>query len=198
MKIARHTIRVLLAVFVTLVLMLPFAQSAAADRIWPIQRANPGLSEEVVRSLPEIVKNSNVKVAPDFVAGTPIAYPNGELVPGQSAKTVAAALACTEQVYSAASGYWGPVAISCTSIFGSPGYEVVYKWQATTGDVATKGVVRVRGFSSGTTEYWKSNGQNIGYETRFITVTWGNVLANLKAQAYKVSGGFAFTAHFWH
>lgn len=164
----------------------------------PIEEANPGISKAVVESLPDVVKNSSVKIADDFEPGTPIYFPNGELVPGQSVKAKAAAAACTESVYSAVTGTWGAVATSCHAIFGSPGLRVPYKWQATSSSsgVASRGTVRVRGFRNGTA-YWASNGSNVGFETKVVTVDWGNVLASLQAQGYKISGSI-FTARFWY
>lgn len=171
-------------------------------KVWAIEKANPGISEEVLQSLPDVVKDSDVQIADDFVPNTPIYYPDGTLVPGQSTAAIARAAACSENVSSAIYNEWGAVITSCHSIFGSPGLKVTYAWQATSDSI---GIVRVQGFQMITPQpgrydpYWKSNGRNTGSEVIKITVTWGNVLANLKAQGKSLTAGpVVFSAHFWH
>lgn len=198
----RKYARAIVVAFAAALMTIPVAGTAVAgttDKPTPIEKANPGISKAVVDSLPEVVKNSSVKISPDFQPGTPIYYPNGSLVPGQSEMAVAAAASCSNTVYSAVTGTWGTAQDGCGAIFGSPGLRVPYKWQATSSSSgsANRGVVRCRGYRSGTA-YWASNGSNVGFETIVVTVDWGNMLAPLRAQAYKISGAYSFTAKFWY
>lgn len=175
------------------------ASAETIDRTLPIEKSNPGISKSVVDALPDVVKNSSVKISADFQPGTPIFYPDGKLVPGQTEKAVSAAAACTNTAVSTLPKTWGPVVNGCTAIFGRPGLQLTYSWQSTTlsRGVANKGSLLVRGYHSGTA-YWKSGGSNIGREVVQVTVDWGNMLAPQSAQAYMIAGYGAFTAHFWH
>lgn len=169
----------LLAVGAALCLTVALPSAARADDLLPIEKANPGLSRTVVDSLPSVVKASSVKIDESFVAGSPIVYPDGTPVPGQSAKTKKAAAACGSTAFGPGSGAWGATSNGTCGVFGSPGYTRGYYW-AIPAHVYTRGCLRARGFNSSGTATW----YNVGCGTSGGShVPWGNVLATPAAQA---------------
>ena len=77
---------------------------AVEEKQWPVERANPGISRSIVDSLPVVIKNSFVRIASEFRAGSPIVYPNGKLVEGQEAMSPNGVNACWNDWFSV----WGP------------------------------------------------------------------------------------------
>ncbi len=122
-----------------------FADDAA--NLTPIQKANPGIDANVIASLPQVVKDSSVKIDKSYSPGMPIIYPDGTPVPGQSDRAVAAAASCGGFVVAPPTGAWGLTSVSPCAVFGSPGYKLTYTWSHAIG-VYTTGVVRGLAFTS--------------------------------------------------
>ena len=145
----------------------------------PIAKVNPQVSDEVIESLPDVVQQSTVGIAPDYQPGTPIYYPNGKLVEGQSAEVMQAAVACSRSVIAPPGGAWSKADVCPTAIFGYPGFYKFYSW-ARSSD--TMGCVQVRGYQYETTPVatWRSAGCG---NFNNVEVYWGNVLGNPAARA---------------
>ena len=75
---------------------------------FPVERANPGSTKQVVDSLPLEVKRSTVKISPDIMPGMRIVYPDESPVGDQVAKGV------ENSVAAGPCSAWYPV-------FGPPG-----------------------------------------------------------------------------
>jgi hypothetical protein len=165
------------------------AQGSDGDKQLPIAIANPGVSQEVIDSLPDVVKQSDVHIDASYMPGMPIYYPDGTLVEGQSAEARAAAALCENLIaYGPPGGAWGAASVCGGGVFGSPGWQQGYAWAAIEGTF-TSGCVLARGFNSTGTQTWYSNG--CGTSGGGL-VPWGNVLASPAARAlsYAYVAGF--------
>ena len=165
------------------------AQASPSEET-PVERANPGLSEEILESLPEVVKNSDVRIDSSYEAGMPIVYPDGTPVPGQPERKAAAALSCGGTVYGSLAT-WGPVSTGSCGVFGHPGYERYYHW-VKTGSLAN-GCVQGKGFNSSATQTWYS--LSCGIQNLGQAVPWGNVLASPATRAASTNPPVVFTAN---
>lgn len=158
-------------------LALP-AQAASEDDRWPIEITNPGLSQEVIDALPEVILNDpDVIVADDLQLG-PIVYPDGTPVEGQSAKMVQAANSCNGTATGLGTGGWGPTSYGGCVVWGSPNYVRVYGFTKTSD---SNGCQQFRGYNAQGTATWYSGG--CGAWSSGVGVVWGNVLANPAARA---------------
>lgn len=155
----------------------------------PIEESNPGISPELLASLPAEVLESDVVVDSSYEPGTPIVYPDGRPVAGQSSRATAyAASFCGGTVYGLGTGGWGPTSVGTCGVFGYPGYMKGYYWQRTSS--LAGGCVQGRGFNSAGTRTWYAlscGTQNLGQY-----VPWGNILATpaTRAQSLGVPAGF--------
>lgn len=158
--------------------------AATAAPVWKIEKANPGISKEMLDSLPDVVKNSSVTIDPSYKAGTPIVYLDGSPVPGQkSTAKVATASSCPAYgtVVAPGTGAWSGAG-GC-GVFGNPNCIQGYAWDASP-QVYTKGCVQGRGFNSSKTKTWYAIGCGL---TGGGTVPWGNVLAMPAVRAQSLS-----------
>lgn len=172
-------------------ILAPSAANAgeAADDL-PILEANPGLSQEVIDSLPEVVLQSDVLVDDSYEPGMPIIYPDGTPVEGQSAATTFAAAFCGGTVYGPP-GTWGATSQGSCGVFGHPGYKRGYTWAAANVSIFTTGCVQGRGYNASQNAQWYSlSCGSIGSGT----VPWGNVLAKPATRALSQGTPFGFTA----
>ncbi len=171
-----------------LLLVGAFGADAAVDGAideLPVAKANPGLSEDLIKSLPPAVQQSDVIVDPNFKPGTPIYYPDGRLVEGQNPNVVnsAMAAACSLTVTALPGGAWGTPSECSVGIFGHAGYYRAYSWAATSD---TQGCIQVRGTYFETTPemHWYAAG--CGYFNS-VSVYWGNVLMSPATRALSQS-----------
>ncbi len=174
----------------------------------PIAEANPAVPAAVIAFLPDVVKQSRVTIDPTFRPGSPITYPDGTPVPGQSEQAIAAihasdaptgtdvlllasAYACMDKQVSGLPGNaWGPESICGVAVFGSNGYSRYYTWgKAQWAD--TSGCVQGRGFSNGTPTWYSLSCGTSG--SGFVP--WGNVLGNPKARAKSLAPLLGFTGY---
>lgn len=168
----------------------------------PIARANPDVAPEVIAELPEVVQQSTVTIE-GYVPGSPIVYPDGTPVEGQSPEATRAAEAavttadggisplanCRLQVWSAGA-FWGPTSVCGVAVFGSPGYRRGYSWSAAAG-TATTGCVQGRGFNASQQATWYGLGCGSFGGGQ---VNWGNVLGNPAARAMSQGAVVGFRA----
>jgi hypothetical protein len=170
------------------------AQGSDGDAQLPVTVANPGVSQEVINSLPPVVQQSDVHIAASFVAGTPIYYPNGTLVEGQSAAGAARAATafavCNLSAWGPPGGNWGGASVCTAAVWGSPGATQGYNWARGFGCFTT-GVVQVRGYNSSGTETWYSAGSGTSGGGN---VPWGNILSVPAARALSYGYLAGFTA----
>lgn len=184
-------------------LLTPSASQAnsKAQRHWPIEAANPGISKNLVDALPEVVKKSRVKVSPDFRVGTTIVYPDGSLVEGQptTSRTAAALAYCSSwrQVTGLAGGAWGPISHSDCSVFGAPGRTVTYNY-VVSNDVNSTGCFKWRGYDFNAKEIWQQLGCGSSGQTGYAMVPWGNVLSTPASRARSLGVVAGFTAQWRH
>lgn len=146
----------------------------------PIVKANPQLSAEIVESLPDAVKHSAVEIAPDYQPGTPIYYPGGKLVEGQSAEVMRVAARCSRSVVAPIGGAWSRADVCPVALFGSPELYIRYSWEKA---FDTTGCVQVRGYNRGTSPRAVWNTGGCGSFNSNVSVHWGNVLGNPAARA---------------
>jgi len=172
-----------------------FADDATKSEPTAVETANPGLSRQVLESLPPVVKASSVKIDSSYTPGTPIVYPDGTLVPGQSATMQAkAAASCGGRVVALGNGAWSPSSVSNCSVFGSPGWKVTYSWSRAFG-VYTTGCVRAKAYNASGTSYWVSAGCGT---SSYVNAPWGNILGVPAVQAFSQGPPAGFTADWSH
>lgn len=167
----------------------------------PVAKSNPHVSTEVLKQLPEVLlDDADLYIAPTYEAGTPIVYPDGSPVPGQSDKQIAAAANCGGTAWGPPGGYWGAVSSGC-AVWGSPGFEETYVWNVANGSYST-GCVQVQGHYRGLgptypiITAWYSAG--CGDTAGGATVPWGNVLDEGRARASSNGGAAGFTVSWGH
>jgi hypothetical protein len=153
----------------------------------PVARANPGVSQAVIDSLPAAVQASDVHIDSSYKPGMPIYRTDGTLVAGQGAAAMAAAAMCDQQAWGPPfTGTWGPASVCSGVVWGSPGWHQGYSWSTAIG-VFTTGCVQARGYNSLQSPTWYGVQCGTGGGGQ---VPWGNVLANPAARA-KSNGGLA-------
>lgn len=167
--------------------LAPAAASSPTASVDPVSRANPSISREVTSALPPLVRASSVVIDPTITADTVIVYPDGTLVPGQSAaKTVRAASSCGVFVFVRG------VNTSTCAVFGSPGLKMKYTWNAT-GRPTPVGCVAGEGHDDVGRVKWLSAGCGTSGRT---TIPWGNNLAKPRLKAS--SGNLLFAGGWSH
>lgn len=116
----------------------------------PVARANPGVSQAVIDSLPAVVQASNVHIDSSYKPGMLIYHTDGTLVAGQGSAAIAAAWLCNQQVWGPP-WTWGPASVCGGVVWGSPGWSQGYAWSSAVG-VFTSGCVQGRGQQSGSSD----------------------------------------------
>lgn len=157
--------------------------SGGADAI---SRANPDIAPDIIAALPPVLRSSSMRIGSDITADTPIIYPDGSPVPGQSATKMAQAAKCG-----------GPyafviakVSTSTCGVAGNSSTRMVYVWNAAP---PTKGCVAVEAFDNVANKRFTSAG--CGSNGR-KTATWGNVLSRPRIKA--TSGDLTFRGGWTH
>lgn len=161
---------------------------------------NPRISAEVIESLPAVLQQDDtLYIDESYEAGTPIVYPDGEAVPGQSKEALTYAAAnCGGSAYGPPYGSWGAVGYGSCGIVGHNGYQKYYSWNRSH-NVDTTGCVKVRGYKQSlppyvtNDAYWAYAGCGTSGSK---TVSWGNVLSKPAAQAASQGGLGGFWAAF--
>jgi hypothetical protein len=183
---------------IALVLVAPAGAQASARgetkaEIPAAAKNNPGISLDVIRSLPaELRNNRTLVVDPRYKIGAPIILPDGTPVAGQSAAAMAAAVTCGGTVVAPLTGSWSGASKSNCAVFGSPGYYLSYSWSRSP---TTETLGCVQGQSHTFDDHgdpitvWKSLGCGIHGGA---SVFWGNVLAypRVRAKTEQIPAGF--------
>ncbi|GIG22121.1 hypothetical protein Cch01nite_28450 [Cellulomonas chitinilytica] len=173
----------------------PSAVAAPDVANLPVATANPGLPASVIAGLPPIVQKSHTKLSLEsYIPGSPIVYPDGTPVPGQSK----AALAKLDSIdaasgglarfsgnwcmtaYAIAGGGWSPPSVCPVAVWGSPGWSYPYSWARiehgeSTGCLQGRGWTVVSGGGGTIVPLWRGIGCGIQSGG---AVSWGNVLGN--------------------
>lgn len=157
-----------------------------------IAKANPGMSDEVLNSLPSGLLHRNIKVDRSYTPQTPVIYPDGTPVEGQSPVRTRDAQACGEgTVFGPGPGTdWGPISEGTCGVAGSEGFRATYTWDRVP-EGYTTGCVDVRGFDDAGAQTWY--GAGCGTSGANPDVPWGNVLglAATRAKTTAPPAGFA-------
>lgn len=152
-------------------------------------RANPNVPAAVIAELPEVVQQSTVMIDPEFIPGSPIVYPDGTPVEGQSEsatrQAAMAAYLCSGSAWGPPTAAWGPANVCGSAVFGSPGYTRGYRWSGSQGIASPKGCAQGRGFNSSGAATWY--GLGVCGQGATYPVPWGNVLANPAVRAKSMS-----------
>jgi hypothetical protein len=154
----------------------------------PVAEANPNVSREVIESLPEVVQQSNVKIADSIRPDTLFRYPSGKLVEGQEQR----ALRCGAiGINAIAGGAWSGVSQCTTALLGHPGLTVTYRW-ASSEFTDGSACLQFRGSTSPTNTSRKWYGGGCG-DGGSAAVFWGNVAdyPAARARAYNVVIGWS-------
>jgi hypothetical protein len=158
----------------------------------PVAVANPDVPLEVIAALPAVVQQSDVVIADDFEAGTPIVYPDGRLVEGQSDRVTAdeERAQCTGTVVAPATGAWSNADNCGVAVFGHVGYYRYYSFTTGAGIAAPRVCGQGRSFTVSGSPTW--TGVSCGTLTGG-SVHWGNVLGNPQFRAQNLSVGWPAT-----
>lgn len=193
----RHRTFVAMTAFgtcLTLAFIPATAIAATGDRLPPAAVNNPDIPLSVIESLPEVIQNDrDIVIADDFDPASPIIYPDGTPVEGQSAVKTAAAARCGGTASAGVLGTWGVPSVGGCAIFGSPGHQEVYSWHVM--DPTKTVCVQGKGFSAAGAQTWYGIG--CGTSRTGVGVRWGNILANpairAMSQAYLLGNSVS-----WH
>ncbi len=171
------------AAFALLCALAPSAvASPTVAPVDPLSRANPQISREVISALPPLVRRSSVTIDPSITAATPIVYPDGNPVPGQSAANVMLAAAGCAPIK-----FVKGVSTSPCAVLGSPGLRMTYTWNANQDSPPVLGCVAGEGHDDVGRLKWLSAG--CGASGR-MTIPWGNNLAKPRIKATSGSDVF--------
>ena len=184
-------------------LVTSLAVAAHARPLLPIERANPGISEAIVMSLPPVLRARPLVIDPNFKPGTPVVYTDGTPVPGQPKAQLAAALHCGSGFVAPGTGTWGPTSTGSCGLTGPSTNRMNYSWGAGDG-VFTAGCTEGRGFYIYTDPPWlpgtghdhighKWYGTNCG-KSGSASVRWDrNILAvpAFRARSEGIPAGFS-------
>lgn len=165
-----------IAAFAILCAFTPAAEgSPLVTRADPISLANPHIKPEVIAALPPVLRSSSLVIGPDVTVDTPIIYPDGSPVPGQSAAQSARAAACGGP-YTFVKG----VATSGCAVAGSAGTRVRYTWNSNVDAPAPVGCVAPEAHDDVGRVRWQSTTCGT---SGVATVPWGNNLARPRIKA---------------
>ncbi|WP_219107485.1 hypothetical protein [Austwickia sp. TVS 96-490-7B] len=178
----------------------------------PLVKANPQLSLDLLKSLPDAAKNSNVHIDSSIDKSTVLFYPDGTLVPGQSADKMQRGKSmrgCGDWTsFYAPPFVIGPVAEQNCGVFGHKGYTRGYTWKANDG-VFTQAVVQARGYECVDYVTVPLPGSDCGYKGyREVfkglgvgangsgSVFWGNVISKPAVRGQSLGTPFPYSGQF--
>lgn len=160
----------------------------------PVAQANPDVSEELIASLPEVVQQSDVTIDSSFEAGTPIIYPDGTPVEGQSEQAQRAAVVarafCGATAFANGLGNWGSPSYCNVAVFGSVGWTQGYAWSSAKGIANPRGCAQGLGFNAQKVQTWY--GLGVCGQGDAYSIPWGNVLATpgVRVKSLSIPVGF--------
>lgn len=209
-----------LALVLSLAATSASAESGAAtanDGKLPVAVANPELPQSVIDGLPPVVQQSSTIIDLEtFNPNSPMVYPDGRTVPGQSAEKLAKleafwkkgaeklgttersaatlAATCELTVTAPLGGAWAGVSTCYVVVFGHEGYVRYFKWSRKVG-TSGSGCLQARTHTTvtgGATAVWWVD---IGCGTSGGgNVNWGNHTANPAVRARSASSTLGFSA----
>ncbi len=169
----------------------------------PIVKANPSLDKKLLNNLPEVVQQSTVFIDSDVNSDSVIFYPDGTLVPGQSADKVARAKEIQKRGGCGNTSFLAypfafRISLGNCAVFGYKGYSRHYSWWAAPG---VDGSVAVQGGGFRCANYVEqplpgSDCGPSGYVQKWVGfgaansgsgyAYWGNVLATPKIRSKSI------------
>lgn len=185
----RHSRRVPIRLLVLMMGVLGLLAAAAPhanatpDPATPIAKANPGISSEVIKSLPAwLQQRSDIRIDPSLRADVPLVFSDGTVVPGQSASKARAASSCQKTMVAPAGWDWQTITGSCGYIGLTDKETITYNvWRDTysSGDACFQALGNKQ---VSTTKpplklnlVWVSTWYGAGCSTGNKTVLWGKV-----------------------
>jgi hypothetical protein len=192
------------AIAASVVLVIPAeAQANASDttkaKVPAAARNNPGISLDVIRSLPPELRNDpTLVVDPSYQIGDPIIRADGTPAAGQSPAAIAAAKTCGGTVVATGTGRWSGASVSNCAVAGSPGLYINISWEHAP---AVESLGCLQGQKHTIDEHgdpitvWQSMGCGRSGSGHIF---WGNVLAYPRVRAKSESIPAGFTASWRH
>jgi hypothetical protein len=187
------------AIAASLVLVIPAQAQASASgttkaEVPAAAENNPGISLDVIRSLPAALRNDpTLVVDPSYRIGDPIIQADGTPAAGQSPAAMVAAASCGGTVVATGTGRWSGASVSNCAVAGSPGLYINISWERAP---AVESLGCLQGQKHTIDEHgdpitvWQSMGCGRSGSGHIF---WGNVLAlpRVRAKSEQIPAGFA-------
>lgn len=157
------------------------APQDAGSKLPPAAINNPEVPLSTILALPDVIQqDGNVRIDPKLDPSVPIIRPDGTPVPGQTEEAMVKASRCTIGI-TAPLGIWSPQVTGSCAMWGSPGFQLGYKFTSNQAAAA-----KATGWVVGLGEVWYSLGST---NNVLVTVPWGNVVAMPKGKAIALHTG---------